>query len=257
MAQFILFDKRHGRILADIECGKSEARHYKRDDVDYMEGRWDHDEFYIKDGVALRRKVVNDAPVYPTCVEVGPENYIVIKNLRPGAWIRVRPNGRMNYEEQTKQAIDGTITVWARVPGTYVAEYVGEYGAPEFSWEVVSLEALKQRRNDEINAKKAEVLSGGFLHAERRWDGDDKAQNNINSSLLAANIGILPEGFFWTDYDNVDVPVTSAELIALGQAMMAFNFGAHAKARSLKQTIDQSTSFEEVLNLDIEEGWPT
>ena len=68
----------------------------------------------------------------------------------------------------------------------------------------------------------------------------------------------LPEGFFWTDADNNDVPITQPELVALNAAhetaITAQGFCIHARQREMKQAIDAMSRAELEA---FQPGWPT
>lgn len=77
------------------------------------------------------------------------------------------------------------------------------------------------------------------------WDAGLKSQTRIEPLL---KLEALPEGFFWTDHDNNDVPVTMDELRAIGEAMnMAIvqrGFAIHARQREMKQQLESMTAEE-------------
>ena len=62
------------------------------------------------------------------------------------------------------------------------------------------------------------------------------AKERISTSLTVARNGQLPEGFAWTDGDNNIVPVTAAELLALGDAidLAIFNKGVEINTRQMQ-----------------------
>ncbi|HIB0833372.1 TPA: DUF4376 domain-containing protein, partial [Escherichia coli] len=67
----------------------------------------------------------------------------------------------------------------------------------------------------------------------------------------AAKAGILPEGFFWTDAENNDVPMKSEELIALSeaaeQAMFTKGLEIHVRQRTMKKEIEALGDAEAIL----------
>ncbi|EFN2092050.1 DUF4376 domain-containing protein, partial [Escherichia coli] len=67
----------------------------------------------------------------------------------------------------------------------------------------------------------------------------------------AAKAGILPEGFFWTDAENNDVPMKSEELIALSeaaeQAMFTKGMEIHVRQRTMKKELEKLNSVDEIL----------
>lgn len=150
---------------------------------------------------------------------------------------------------------DAEHRVWQRVP-----DRRGEsYWLPDGSHHVISeigevlpedaltelppptLEALREQRRADINAWRDQQEMSGivFEHAGRRWDGGLRVRSRL--SPVVSLLG-LPEGFFWTDADNNDVPVTQTELVALNAAheaaITAQGFSIHAHQREMKQAIE-------------------
>jgi len=68
---------------------------------------------------------------------------------------------------------------------------------------------------------------------------------------------ILPPDFYWTSYDNEDVPADAQGIKQLSAAMMTFIFATHSKARQLKDAIEALDTNEAVMNLDLASGWPS
>lgn len=107
------------------------------------------------------------------------------------------------------------------------------------------------RRNDALKAAHARIQGWRdaeeakpitFEHAGRVWDGGLVTRQRLQPVLA---LEFLPEGFFWTDADNNDVPVTLAELVALNQAhetaLVQEGFRIHAQQRSMKTHIETMT----------------
>ncbi|EGF4805991.1 DUF4376 domain-containing protein, partial [Escherichia coli] len=67
----------------------------------------------------------------------------------------------------------------------------------------------------------------------------------------AAKAGILPEGFFWTDAENNDVPMTAGELMALSEAaekaMFTKGMEIHVRQRTMKKEIEALDDAEAIL----------
>ena len=110
------------------------------------------------------------------------------------------------------------------------------------------------RRNDALKAAHASIQSWRdaeeakpitFEHAGRVWDGGLVTRQRLQPVLALES---LPEGFFWTDAGNNDVPVTLADLVALNQAhetaLVAEGFKIHARQRQMKSDIATMTLVE-------------
>ena len=81
-----------------------------------------------------------------------------------------------------------------------------------------------------------------FEHAGRVWDGGLVTRQRLQPVLALES---LPEGFFWTDAGNNDVPVTLTELMAVNQAheaaLVQEGFRIHAQQRNMKTRIETMT----------------
>lgn len=91
-----------------------------------------------------------------------------------------------------------------------------------------------------------------FTHAGRQWDAGIITRQRMQPVL---GLNQLPEGFFWTDAANVDVPVTMASLQALAQAheeaLVIKGFEIHAQQRAMKNAVEAATSKEAVESIVI------
>ncbi|MEB2483934.1 DUF4376 domain-containing protein, partial [Escherichia coli] len=69
--------------------------------------------------------------------------------------------------------------------------------------------------------------------------------------VAAAKAGILPEGFFWTDAENNDVPMRAGELMALSEAaekaMFTKGMEIHVRQRTMKKEIEALDDAEAIL----------
>ncbi|HAT1685432.1 TPA: DUF4376 domain-containing protein [Klebsiella oxytoca] len=90
------------------------------------------------------------------------------------------------------------------------------------------------------------------------WDAGKASQDRLAPVLVVAKSGQLPPGFFWTDADNEDVPVTAGDLAAIDagmtQAMVIQGFRIHERQRQMKKDIAGLTKVSDILNYPV--GWP-
>lgn len=111
-------------------------------------------------------------------------------------------------------------------------------------------ELLRREKRDDINRWRAwqerEPLI--FDWNGRRWDGGQASLARIQTALVLAEDGELPDGFFWTDADNQDVPLTGGELQTLGRAMTAASaqraYALHAAQRRMKAQLATLTDVD-------------
>lgn len=77
-----------------------------------------------------------------------------------------------------------------------------------------------------------------FTHDGRAWDGGLIVRQRLQPVV---SLPALPPGFFWTDHDNNDVPVTLSELRDLSAAhevaLVTRGFEIHARQRAMKAAV--------------------
>lgn len=107
------------------------------------------------------------------------------------------------------------------------------------------------RRNEALRAAHASIQSWRdaeeskpitFEHAGRVWDGGLVTRQRLQPVLA---LEAFPEGFFWTDAGNNDVPASTTDLVALNQAheaaLVQEGFRIHALQRQMKVAIESMT----------------
>ncbi|EBW6386544.1 DUF4376 domain-containing protein, partial [Salmonella enterica subsp. enterica serovar Stanley] len=91
-----------------------------------------------------------------------------------------------------------------------------------------------------------------------RWDCGKASQTRLAPVVAVAKSGALPPGFFWTDADNIDVPMTADELTALEAAMqqnmVLQGFKIHERQRQMKEEVDKLTDYKAIQTYIV--GWP-
>ncbi|HAG2771094.1 TPA: DUF4376 domain-containing protein [Salmonella enterica] len=136
----------------------------------------------------------------------------------------------------------------------------GKYGpvAP-FTVTPEMLTAAKQAKHDEINAWRDAQESGSIIFTlnGHKWDCGKASQTRLAPVVAVAKSGVLPPGFFWTDADNIDVPMTADELTALEAAMqqnmVLQGFKIHERQRQMKEDVDKLTDYKAIQNYVV--GW--
>ncbi|EED4920862.1 DUF4376 domain-containing protein [Salmonella enterica subsp. arizonae] len=111
---------------------------------------------------------------------------------------------------------------------------------------------INQWRNDQENANYT------FTFNNHRWDYGKATQERLSLSVQMARQNKLPDGFFWTDADNNDVPMTAGELLnlsdAIDQVMFTKGMQIHVRQRQMKEDIEKLTSAQGIVNYKV--GWP-
>lgn len=106
-------------------------------------------------------------------------------------------------------------------------------GADDVAAAIARKHADIQRWRDAEEAK--ELI---FQHGGANWDGGLSSRTRLETVL---GLPGLPPGFYWTDADNNDVPVTMEDLEALhGAMLMAMagqGFAIHQRQRAMKDEV--------------------
>ncbi|HIB1682369.1 TPA: DUF4376 domain-containing protein [Salmonella enterica subsp. enterica serovar Muenchen] len=137
----------------------------------------------------------------------------------------------------------------------------GKYGmVTPFTVTSEMLTAAKDKKHAEINAWRDAQENGNypFELSGHRWDCSKASQNRLAPVTAVARQGTLPAGFFWTDADNEDIPMTADELIsleaAMQQNMVAVGWKIHERQRQMKEEVDKLTDYDAVRSYTV--GWP-
>ncbi|WP_410498154.1 DUF4376 domain-containing protein [Chitinibacter sp. S2-10] len=93
-----------------------------------------------------------------------------------------------------------------------------------------------------------------FEHAGHRWDGGLKVKTRLKT---VAELPALPPDYYWTDADNVDMPMTLAEIQSLAQAheiaIATQGWKIHQRQRAMKAEI---LLLEGEALANYQPGWP-
>ncbi|HFW4799784.1 TPA: DUF4376 domain-containing protein, partial [Salmonella enterica subsp. diarizonae serovar 60-67:z35:-] len=122
------------------------------------------------------------------------------------------------------------------------------------------LTAAKAVKRREINNWRDAQENGNYPFElnGHRWDCSKDSQTRLAPVAAMAKAGKLPASFFWTDADNIDVPMTSDALIALEAAMeqnmVTQGFKIHERQRQMKKELDEITDYKAVQGYVV--GWP-
>ncbi|EBA4670312.1 DUF4376 domain-containing protein [Salmonella enterica] len=137
----------------------------------------------------------------------------------------------------------------------------GKYGpVTPFTVTPEMITAAKAARHDEISAWRNTQENGSVIFTlnDHRWDCGKASQTRLAPVVAVAKSGALPTGFFWTDADNIDVPMTADELTALEAAMqqnmVLQGFKIHERQRQMKEEVDKLTDYKAIQTYTV--GWP-
>ncbi|ECN6752574.1 DUF4376 domain-containing protein [Salmonella enterica subsp. enterica serovar Newport] len=137
----------------------------------------------------------------------------------------------------------------------------GKYGpVTPFTVTPEMVTAAKAAKHDEISAWRNTQENGSIIFAlnGHRWDCGKASQTRLAPVVAVAKSGALPPGFFWTDADNIDVPMTADELTtleaAMQQNMVLQGFKIHERQRVMKEEVDKLTDYKAIQTYTV--GWP-
>lgn len=166
-----------------------------------------------------------------------------------------------NWPQDATEVEESVFSTYSAPPPQGKQRAAGKDGLP--CWVEIPLPNIDDARNqkhDEINAWRDNQENGSatFDWNGHKWDAGKASQDRLAPVLVVAKSGQLPEGFFWTDASNEDVPVTVDDLTAIDagmtQAMVVQGFKIHERQRQMKKDISELTKVSDILNYPV--GWP-
>lgn len=124
-------------------------------------------------------------------------------------------------------------------PQPLTDEVLLDFGACVFT-PPADVEALRSAARAQIEQWRDQQEHEGltFTHDGRAWDGGLIVRQRLQPVV---SLPALPPGFFWTDRDNNDVPLTLSELRELSAAhevaLVTRGFEIHARQRAMKAEV--------------------
>lgn len=254
---YSIFERSTGAITGTVSIPADLVHVYDTDTHGIVKGKFQNDNHlpthYINPltGNPNIRCGLRSARQCETMVLTGDEPVTVLDGLPENVRLVIRPNGPMQFYEQAVH-VSHSLPFAFTEPGIYTIETVGKFRGGPWYVEAISLDSLMERRTSEIDAAKQAVIDAGLVWEGHRWDADAGSVASLRSYL-----GSVPPGFYFTDYDNVNVPLNAEEVEQLAQAMSAFTFAVHANAQQLKQLVRTSVALASLLSIDVRSGWPS
>ena len=138
-------------------------------------------------------------------------------------------------------------------PEPEVVPSLPEEQAPEIPEHIPTIEDLRHEALEAVNAwrLREEQKNIVFDFDGSQWDGGLTTRQRLQPVL---SLQKLPEGFFWTDHYNNDVPVTAETLQQLNAAheaaLVAEGFRIHVAQRQLKELVS-GMEREELENFNV------
>lgn len=165
-----------------------------------------------------------------------------------------------NWPQDAAEVEESVFSTYSASPPQGKQRAAGKDGLP--CWVDIPLPDIEDARNQkyaEINAWRDQQENGSttFDWNGHKWDAGKASQDRLAPVLVVAKAGQLPDGFFWTDASNEDVPVTVDDLLAIDagmtQVMVTQGFKIHERQRQMKKDISELTKVSDILNYPV--GW--
>lgn len=160
-----------------------------------------------------------------------PEGYAWVRETFPPAFDPTTHRAELAAPVEDK---DGYAMAWTIEPLS--PEQLAELAA--------EAEALRVQARERVTTWRDEQERGGFIfeHDGRRWDGGKDVSDRMQPLL---SLPALPPGFFWTDADDNDAPVSREDLevlyVAHQMALVLKGFEIHVRQREMKAAIEEMT----------------
>jgi len=165
----------------------------------------------------------------------------------------------MRYELRAIGVYDNDAGVLIRPRSSGWAEYIAwiaEGNAPDPAPLPVGPTTAQVRAEQLalVNIVRADQLARPVTFNGHDYDADPVSKGNVVATVAAVSVGVpLPDGFTWRTSDNVDVPMTSTDLVGLAGTMLARGNAIYAWSWTLKAAIEAA---DDPSTVDINAGWP-
>jgi hypothetical protein len=106
-----------------------------------------------------------------------------------------------------------------------------------------SLNELKAAKKQEFEQHYNAVVVSPIVYMGHTFQCDVASQERMKAVIAA---GLVPDGFFWRDMENINVPMTFEDLRGLVIAQLARGFAAREKLFVLKDAVTAATTHADV-----------
>ena len=97
-----------------------------------------------------------------------------------------------------------------------------------------SLDELKQRKVGELTQSYTTDNQQDISFMSTTFQADDKSQGTLSQVL---SVGSVPDGFYWLDANNVEVPMSYTELQGFAGVILLRSQANFTKLQGLKQQV--------------------
>lgn len=120
----------------------------------------------------------------------------------------------------------------------------------------IPLDDIKAKRKAEATAKRKAVVSAGVVVGESVVTADDTDQSKMTGAVVSLDKGYITAPLKWKASDTF-VSIDAATLDAIGEAVAQKVEAGYAREAALWTAIDACDTADEVLAVDLTEGWPS
>lgn len=166
-----------------------------------------------------------------------PEHSTPIKPLAAGAdQVAVFSNGAWSLQPDYRGS------VWYDQAGNSVE--ISNIGQPDKSLSLtlppaIALANAQAARCNELTGAYNAEIQKNVAYMGTEFQADDASQVVLTKVLIA---GSVPEGFFWLDVHNVQIPMTYAQLQGMAGAILVQGQTAFIKLQQLKSQVRAATT---------------
>ncbi len=119
------------------------------------------------------------------------------------------------------------------------------------------IKAAIAARQDEADAVRNAKVAQGFAYQGHVYQVDEAATSTMTAVFVLLQAGASsPHGGVWRSLDNVNVPMSDAEVRAFILAAKSYFQALLVNAWTLKDSLKSLTSLAAVQAFDINAGWP-
>ncbi len=110
---------------------------------------------------------------------------------------------------------------------------------------------------EQVKANREALMTLGAPTPYGVFNSDSESRVNIMGAALAAELSPTDFVITWTKADNTTVELDANAMKTVALTVFAFVATVHGAARNLREAIDQATTVEQLLMIDVLAGWPS
>jgi len=121
----------------------------------------------------------------------------------------------------------------------------------------MSLDQLKNWNKDLVNAARADKICAGYTDQNNiTWGNRDTDIINLSGVCTLIALGVVTGNQTWRDQNNIDHVMTPTDLVTLAGGLAYYAKLCYVTSWTHKANIDAFDNINDLLNYDINTGWP-